>query len=535
MVTISGQATYDFVPTTQFNGLNYAATDSTRPLRLATVQFVDGNTVLAATRTTQTGDYSLAVDQNQSGFIRIRAESVETGSPSWSFRVVDNTSADAIYTLDGAVASSGTADSQRNLHAPSGWTGAGYGDPRAAAPFAILDTILIGGEYVATADPTIDFPALDIHWSENNMPALDANGNVDLVSGEIGTSQYISSEGLFLLGAEDSDTEEYDRHVVLHEFGHYLEFRLTRSDSIGGPHALGDRVDMRVAFSEGWATALAGLALSNPFYADTQGALQASGFGFNMESRGNNAPGWYSEQSVQEIIYDLVDLNFDGNDIFTYSFATVWSAIIGPLASTPALTSIFPFLNAIKTANSGDEAALDQLAADQSIDSVSTDFGGGETNNAGDNNDVLPIYADLVVNNPVPVNLCSIDSFSSGITGSTNKLSSRRFVRFMPPVAGNVTITMTATTIPNPEYADPDFIIHRQGPFAISENPPSDACTNTGDAGWTESNCVESAITTLPAQEHILEVYEWSNTNAADDPLRPPIGRTCFDVTVTQP
>jgi len=292
---------------------------------------------------------------------------------------------------------------------------------------------------------------------------------------------------------------------------------------------------MRVAFSEGWSTALSGLALDNPFYRDSQGALQATGFGFSMESRGNNAPGWFSEQSVQEIIYDLVDANFDANDALTYSFSVVWSAMTGPLANTSAVTSIFPFLNAIKAANPGDQAAIDQLAGGQSIDSVTNDFGEGESNNAGNNSDVLPIYTDLTVNSLVPVNLCSIDSFSSGTTGSTNKLSSRRFIRFTPPLSGIVTITMTATTIPDGEYADPDFIIHRQGPMAISDGPPSDACTNTGDVGWMESNCVESAVVALPAEEHVLEIYEWTNTNSEDDPEHPPIGRTCFDVTVTQP
>jgi hypothetical protein len=39
----------------------------------------------------------------------------------------------------------------------------------------------------------------------------------------------------------------------------------------------------------------------------------------------------------------------------------------------------------------------------------------------------------------------------------------------------------------------------------------------------------------LPSVEHVLEIEEWTNTNDSDDPDYPPIGRTCFDVTVTQP
>jgi hypothetical protein len=75
MVTISGRVTYDFVPANAFFGLNYAQTDSFRPVRSVTVQFVDsGNNVLASTQTDLNGDYSLDVNANQTGLIRVRAE-----------------------------------------------------------------------------------------------------------------------------------------------------------------------------------------------------------------------------------------------------------------------------------------------------------------------------------------------------------------------------------------------------------------------------------------------------------------------------
>jgi hypothetical protein len=539
LVTISGTVTYDFVPLAPIGGLNYLGTDSNRPARLATVQFVDGsNNVLAATRTDQNGDYSFDVDANQAGMVRVRAESIEANTPSWFFRVVDNTNSDAIYTLDGAVLSSGSANSQRNLHAASGWTGAGYGNPRAAAPFAILDTILVGKDLALSGDSAIDFPPMDIHWSENNVTTVGADGSTDLATGEIGSSRFIFGEGMVLLGAEDSDTEEYDRHVILHEFGHYLELHLGRSDSIGGPHALGDRLDLRVAYSEGLATALAALALDDSLYRDTLGNQQAGAFTFSVENYGGATRGWFSEVSVQELIYDLVDTANsagDRNDAFSYPFSTVWAAMTGAVAASTAVTSIFPFLNAIKSANPADQLALDVFADGQNISTVLTDFGDSETNDAGNNTDVLPIYTDLQVNDFSPVNVCSIDAFTSGASGSSNKLSSRRFIRFTPPLAGNVTITAIATTIPAGQYADPDFWIHRRGPIGFSRGPPSDACQNVGDPGWVESNCGEVESILLSSQEYVLELYEWTNTNDSDDPDFPPIGRTCFDVTVTQP
>lgn len=544
-VTISGSVTYDFVPMALFGGLNYNAVEA-RPVRLATVQFVDGTTVVAATRTDINGEYSLDVEPDRSGFVRVRAESIETGGPSWTFRVVDNTSSNAVYTLDGTVQSSGTADSRRDLHAPSGWTGAGYGNERAAAPFAVLDAIYEGVEIVLTADANLDFPPLNLHWSPENRPAFDADGNPDPATGEIGTSFYaiipsLGMNGIYLLGAENTDTEEYDRHVILHEFAHYLERQFARNDSIGGPHARGDILDMRVAFSEGWATAFAGIALGNPDYRDSGGSQQAGAGRLDLEGDPNPAPGWFSEQSVQELIYDLVDLGADFNDAFSYPFPDIWDAMTDAVAESSAVTSIFPLINRVKLDHPADQAMLDLLAADQSIGSIATDFGDNETNDAG-SADVLPIYADLVVNSGVPVNVCSTDEFTSSSTGARNKLSSRRFVRFTPPASGIVTIRVEATEIPMTapptpvqQFADPDFFVHNQGPIAVSEGAPSAACEDTGNAAWVPADCSEVAVTPLAAVEHVLEVYEWTNTNDTDDPDYPPIGRTCFDITVTQP
>lgn len=538
-VTISGQVTYDFVPHGIGGGLDYGQTES-RPVRLATVQFIDGGNVLASTRTDLSGNYSLFVDPDQMGFVRVRAESVELGIPSWDYRVVDNTSADAIYTLDGAVASSGTADSTRDLHAASGWTGTGYGEPRAAAPFAILDTIHEAVEFLVAADPTIALPELSIHWSTDNVAAYGSDGNPDPATGDIGTSSYLVNKplglnGIYLLGKEDDDTDEYDRHVVLHEFGHYLEAQLGRSDNIGGPHAFGELLDMRVAFSEGWATAWAALALDDPNYRDASGPRQQFAFAFSVESGSNSAPGWYSERSILGLIYDLVDTAIDGNDVFSYPFADVWSVMTGAIRATPAMTSVFPFLNAIKTAHPGDAVLLDQRAAADDIAWVMDDFGDGEVNDAG-SADVLPIYTRATINDANGVDLCSTDEFKGATTGSVNKLSSRRFIRFTPNFPGSVTITMTATSIPAGEYADPDFRVHRQGALVgKSLDQPSTACMDTSAPGWMESDCVESTSMPLQAQEHVLEIEEWTNTNDSNDPKYPPIGRTCFNVTVMQP
>jgi len=79
-----------------------------------------------------------------------------------------------------------------------------------------------------------------------------------------------------ILGDENNDTDEYDAHVVVHEFGHYFENSLSRADSIGGPHTQSDRLDARIAFGEGWGNALSGMILDDPVYRDSSGRSSPS-------------------------------------------------------------------------------------------------------------------------------------------------------------------------------------------------------------------------------------------------------------------
>ena len=76
-----------------------------------------------------------------------------------------------------------------------------------------------------------DFAPLDAFWSINN--AVSSKFDVD--SGEMPTSFYSSNlDSLFILGDVLSDTDEFDDHIIVHEWGHYFEDNFGRSDSVGG-------------------------------------------------------------------------------------------------------------------------------------------------------------------------------------------------------------------------------------------------------------------------------------------------------------
>jgi hypothetical protein len=156
-----------------------------------------------------------------------------------------------------------------------------------------------------------------------------------------------------------------------------------------------------------------------------------------------------------------------------------------------------------------------------------------KTNNGGSGSgDVLPVYIPVQINDP-SVSICSTNEFESARSGLWNKLATRRFLRFDVATSGNVIVTASANLIPPGEYADPDFVIHQSDPVFQSDDLPSASCQALASPGWQPSDCAQSATVALGVGSYVLEVYEFTNT--LDSSVAPgPIGRTCFDVSVTQ-
>ncbi len=546
-VSVSGRVTFDFVPAIAgpigSQGLNYTATVA-RPARGVTVELLENGAPTASTTTDAAGDYSFpTVAGNTNVSLRVRAEMLRVGTPSWDFRVLDNVNGDALYTLAGVSFNTGTANVIRNLHAPSGWGGSAYTTTRSAAPFAILDLVYDAVQLVLSAAPDTAFPALRLHWSTGNVPVSGAG------AGEIGSSRYRTDSGIYLVGAANQDTDEYDRHVIAHEFGHYLEHRFSRSDGFGGSHAMTDQLDMRVAFGEAWGSAFAAMVTGSSIYVDTHGAGQTRAFSFDLEQspsrvglNANPNPGWFNEESLQSLLFDLYDDGRDqppgttSIDDLALGFGPIWSVFANEQRTTRALTSVFPFVNALKAHRPADAVLIDQLTSSQRIAVVNDDYGANQTNFGVPTKrtpvevalDFSSVYDTLTVGGTLP-SVCSLDDYTSASTGAENKLASRRFVRFTVTNPGPHQITARAIA-PLNGAADPDMFLHlgNAQPIESSEAPAAACAANNASA------CVETFSPTLQAGDYVLEVYEWTNTNRLDDATYPPIGRTCFEVTVTR-
>ena len=502
-VTISGAVTFDLVPSnTSTSGLNYNAT-SQEPARGVVVEVLNsGGTILFSDVTDDAGNYSFTVDSGTNVRIRAKAQMLQTSGAQWDVRVIDNTSSDSLYAIQGALSSSGTTNSTRNLHAASGWGGSGYTSTRAAAPFAILNPIYDTVQKFAAVDPDIVFPLTRFGWSTSNRAAA---GNPAL--GEISTSSYVGNGQIFILGDANSDTDEYDDHVVVHEWGHYYEDQISRADSLGGPHGSADRLDMRVAMGEGWGNALSGIITDDPYYRDSFGNQQSQGFSINVENNSYVNEGWFNEGSVQSIIYDIYDVTDDGADALSLGLGPIHAALSNPdYVNNTFFTSIFLLLDQIKTDEPASAAAIDAISAGQDINGTGPN-GSGETNNGGIAA-ALPVYKTLTVDGPA-VEVCSLND-----AGTYNKLVNRDFLQFTTASAGTYTLTMTRTS--GSDTSDPDFVIFQNG-----------AQVANGTSGVAST---ETLTTSLAAGDFVIDAYDFGNTGQAGRPTTD----TCYDFSITQ-
>jgi hypothetical protein len=546
VVTVAGKLQYEFVPpNANCRGLNFNRIQQ-RPIRGATVQLLDSHNetnVLDTTRTDANGDYAFSnVAADTDVRIRVRAELKKTGSPGWDVEVRDNVlknpddpnaprlSNRALYVVQWDSFNTGGSNiADADFVARTGWDGSSYTGTRAAAPLAILDQIYSGIQAIVAERPNEVFLPLDAFWSVNNT--LTSELNID--TGELTASFYRPDiDSLFLLGDAGVDTEEFDDHVVMHEWGHYFEDAFSRSDSIGGPHSIGQSLDARLAFGEGFATAMAAMVLEEQQYCDTSAAGSNSGFGISTESENRGLQGWMNEMSVATLIYDLWDTDDDGADNGSIGFGPILDVMMGPQANTEAFTTLFSFAASLQPMLAESELALLHALLDQeNIERDNIDIWGSSQDQIAtapnQARDVSPLYTDMPTNGTI--NICTNSDYDFGRDG--NKLAEHRFLRFVTTSQSAYDITIETTTptpptndpAPTPpdeirDQSDPDIFIYRRGQFVAE--------STTGNANF------ESFTTpVLPADTYAVYLQEWRFTDESASSDFPE--QICFDVTVS--
>jgi len=510
-VNVTGNVTFARVPFATSGqdmnrGLWYAGPVQ-QPSRGVIVRALDANSQLqlATGSTDNLGNYTLSVAGNANITIQVVARMLRDTTqalPRWDVRVQNGPDGNTPYQYLDTAFNVG-AGAMRNIAIPTGISAGGVATgTRASAPFAILDTIYQGIQTIIGVAPTTDFPALIIDW------------------GTQAAGSFFDSEPpqrIALLSTLAGDTDEFDQHVIAHEFGHYIENNFSRADSIGGAHSRGSKLDPRVAFGEGFGYAFSAIVLNDPVARDSfvdNGDFQSGSFNIetNPQTSMVGAPlddygCWCSESSVWSILWDLHDGAADANDTIALGFAPLWNVLTGPQRTTPALTTIFSFITALKAARPGDATAINTLVAAQNIDATSIDaFGTGETHFPTNvpQAAALPLFTTITLGNPVTLR-------NVNDAGVYNKLGNHRFLRFTPAVTDNVTITLTSS---NPNSADPDFLLIESGFTRLTEDDgPPQPEIGTFDV--------------VAGRTYVLDVYDWINGGT------PTSGGGDFDLTVT--
>lgn len=329
-LTISGKAFYEDKP---YDKNGFTGTRVEIPIRHAVVNLISNDTLLpvASSQTGEDGSFSFNNINNSSRFggvyIQIQAKNAnDSTGPS----AVLKSNGDLLFVIGGTLDDSQSDNfiSQKIIADADNIGGA----------FNILDVILKGGAFIRKPGfcptPTMptegcQAPFVTVYWEPSNSnDSFFINGSISIKGG--GPTKY--------------DTDEYDDWIILHEYGHFIANRFSQDESPGGAHRLSDTdQDLRLSWSEGWASFFASAVLNDPASVDTTANGASS---FNIESATRYA---YitNEVSVSALLWDIFDApSPDDDPITTAGFLPVWKSFKNmPTATTTMERFAFLFMD----------------------------------------------------------------------------------------------------------------------------------------------------------------------------------------------
>jgi hypothetical protein len=439
-------------------GLNLSAPVQ-RPAAGIRVQILTspGRGVLGSAFTDSTGAYTIRVDPPVEGAVIVRALAQTENTRVLRARDrVEWSAASAPFTPGPA-----RTVTRDVLATDSG---------RVAGPFNIAMVIGRANALLRAADPSITLPRLQIRWDTVHTEGTYFNDRDGVA--------YVS-------GLRGSDSDEYDDHVIAHEYGHFLMASFSRDDSPAGEHASGDQLDPRLAWSEGWANFFAAVVAGNPAYVDTGSAdgRQTVLLEMDMEQdvEPGDHPGIWSEHAVSSALWDWYDDRPDGADSLALGFAPLWTALTA-LRGEPD-PYLLRFANALASAT-GRRAAI---AA--SLGARGITYSPGESPSAPE---------------PFPLALASGASVRGEVnsrrTRRSNLFESSAHYGFTLDEPRDVTLVLKITDSRDPAHADLDLLV-----FDAKGEPVATSVAVNGVGGS------ERISERLPAGRYRVEVRSWSN------------------------
>ncbi len=229
--------------------------------------------------------------------------------------------------------------------------------------FHILDTLVLGVDAVARWTGRT-LPPLFVYWARGGTsewsfyrgerPQGSGRFALELLGGNAGRHR-------------ETDTDEHDEAIILHELGHFVFDRLTTDSSIGGLHPDGTLVDPGVAWEEGRASWFATSVLGASRYRDTIG--HAPGGSLRVDQDFEHVPagpvGAGSERAVAGVLWDLGDgvdevPDADGDGVALGPEAMM-RAMIALAAEPGAMPELSGFLRFLVRTNVASSASIEAV------------------------------------------------------------------------------------------------------------------------------------------------------------------------------
>jgi hypothetical protein len=165
-----------------------------------------------------------------------------------------------------------------------------------SAPFHLFQTLRSGASFIAGRGYPLPGKTL-AQWSSGQKP---------------GTHYVRGDDNLSFNGHED-DPDEFDDSVILHELGHRVLAKLSRSDSPGGNHDMKTHSVPSLAWSEGFSTYFGQRVMGTPRYNDQykggvmQFDLKPLDSGVVLGTSDNTEKGNICESTVASLLWYLQD------------------------------------------------------------------------------------------------------------------------------------------------------------------------------------------------------------------------------------
>jgi hypothetical protein len=235
--------------------------------------------------------------------------------------------------------------------------------------FNILDVATLGAETAIALAGRAPSAELLLGWTPGT-----AFGSGTIGTYFVGDDPTQQLAGIELSGGDGGgdpdagDHDEFDDDVILHEYGHFMAYSFSKPAEAGGTHYLNDSTqDIRLAWSEGWATFFSAVARDRAHLPDSHVMVNTRGgdpghpenpfsYFFEIETPHSDllsspaiatpleTHGVYStsEVAVSAVLWDLYDSANEPGDSYALGASGVWD-VFRRLAAAPDNVSLDTF------------------------------------------------------------------------------------------------------------------------------------------------------------------------------------------------